>query len=187
MSYTEEQIQQTIAVLNSAGDDWKQIAKALPTVRSYDDARGTARAFIELDAPRLSNKEAGCHEPYAILYRVEATPYEHEDGDGEHPASWFPVGWSNAGRARLGRQITSTGVEIKEEEQPVDKYEARYRVLEALIQQGACNSTEVENAIRVGDGTELDALPVLMDLEGRCIEHVDNLDKWRVLGTHPDA
>lgn len=69
----------------------------------------------------------------------------------------------------------------------MNKFEARYRVLEVLIQQGPCNSSEVENAIRVGDGTEFEALPVLMELAGRCVEHVYESDKWRISGTSDSA
>jgi hypothetical protein len=69
----------------------------------------------------------------------------------------------------------------------MDRYEARYRVVEALIQQGPCTSAEVKNTIRGGDGTLLDALPILMDLEDRCVEYDNELEKWRVIGSGTGA
>lgn len=64
----------------------------------------------------------------------------------------------------------------------MDVHEARYRVLVALIQQGPCTTAEVENTIRVGDGTELDALPVLRDLEDHCVKFNDRTNKWQIAG-----
>lgn len=100
MLYTNEQLDEIVSELNAAGDQWKEKARSLSMVRAYDDARGSARAVIELDAPRELNVRMKCTEPYTILYRSES--------------SWFAVGWSDAGRSRPGRHITPSGIEMFE-------------------------------------------------------------------------
>lgn len=64
----------------------------------------------------------------------------------------------------------------------MNKYEARFRVLMALIQQGPCTTAEVENTIRFGDGTVLDALPVLRAMEDQCVELDLETYKWFIPG-----
>lgn len=64
----------------------------------------------------------------------------------------------------------------------MNEYEARFRVLVALIQQGPCTPSEVENTIRVGDGTVLEALPVLRAMEDVCVEFDEATGKWLVFG-----
>lgn len=63
-------------------------------------------------------------------------------------------------------------------------FEARYRILEALIQQGPCTTHEVENTIRVGDGTDMSAFPILQDLLDSCVEYDDDTQKWKIIGTN---
>lgn len=60
----------------------------------------------------------------------------------------------------------------------MNPYEARFRVLMALIQQGPCTTAEVENTIRFGDGTVLNALPVLRAMEDQCVELDLETYKW---------
>lgn len=62
----------------------------------------------------------------------------------------------------------------------MNDFEARFRVLEAAIQNGPATAREIENAIRVGDGTRLDAYPVLRDLadSGLVEEGLDG--RWSV-------
>lgn len=62
----------------------------------------------------------------------------------------------------------------------MNAFEARFRVLEAAIQNGPATVAELENAIRVGDGTRLDAHSVLRDLadSGLVEERFDS--RWSV-------
>lgn len=68
----------------------------------------------------------------------------------------------------------------------MNKYEARFRVLMTLIQQGPCTTAEVENTIRFGDGTLLDALPVLRAMEDQCVELDPETSKWSIPGQAND-
>lgn len=97
MTYTDDDLDRIIAVLEDAGDEWESIAAELPEVRTYESAHGSARAVVELDAPSQSNVAAGITDKYALLYRSEAGEGEDEDGRPiSWPATWHPVGWSNA-------------------------------------------------------------------------------------------